>query len=52
MSQIASIIGAILAVLIGAGGIFLGWFNAADGLGLVFAGLSLLGIHYNLPTSA
>lgn len=44
-SQIASIIGAVLAVLIGALGIWLQWFGAADGLGLIMAGLAILGVH-------
>ncbi len=52
MSLVASIIGAIVAVLIGVGGIVLGWFPSADGLGLIFAGLSILGVHYNLTPSA
>lgn len=50
-TQGASIVGAILAVLIGAGGIYLGWFGAADGLGLIFAGLSILGVHATFPTT-
>lgn len=44
-SQIASIIGAVLAVGIGGLGIFLGWFGAPDGLGLIMAGLAILGVH-------
>jgi hypothetical protein len=44
-SQIASIIGAILAVVTGALGIYLQWFSAGDGLGLIFAGLAILGVH-------
>lgn len=43
--QIASIIGAVLSVLIGAAGIFLKWFGVADGMALIFAGLSILGVH-------
>ena len=52
LTQIGSIIGAILAVAIGAGGIFLGWFQVQDGLGLILIGLSVLGIHYSPPTAA
>jgi hypothetical protein len=44
-TQIASLLGAVLAVAIGGVGIFLNWFNAADGLGLIFAGLAILGVH-------
>lgn len=44
-TQIASLAGAVLAVLIGGIGIFLNWFTPADGLGLVFAGLAILGVH-------
>lgn len=44
-TQIASIVGAILAVIVGGLGIFLGWFSGADGLGLILAGLSILGVH-------
>ncbi len=44
-TQIASIIGAILAVITGGVGIWLGWFSAAEGMGLILAGLSILGIH-------
>lgn len=45
-TQIGSIIGAVLAVVIGGVGILLGWFTPADGLGLILAGLSILGVHY------
>lgn len=44
-SQIASITGAILSVVIGGVGIFFGWFSAPDGLGLIMAGLAILGVH-------
>lgn len=44
-SQIGSIIGAVLAVIIGAVGIWLGWFGAGDGLGFITAGLAVLGVH-------
>lgn len=44
-TQIASIIGAVLAVGIGGLGLFFGWFGTPDGLALIFAGLSILGIH-------
>ena len=52
-AQATSILGAVLAVLIGAGGIYLGWFGAGDGMGLIFAGLSILGVHatFNVPTA-
>lgn len=51
-TQVASIVGAVLAVALGIGGIVMGWFGAPDGLGLAMIGLSILGVHYNLPTSA
>lgn len=44
-SQIASITGAVLAVLIGGVGIFLGWFDIPNGLALISAGLAILGVH-------
>lgn len=50
-TQIASIVGAVLAVVIGAGGLIFGWFGTPDGLALIFAGLSILGIHTSGPVS-
>ncbi len=44
-SQIASLIGAVLAVIVGALGIVLGWFAPADGIGLIMAGLAIVGVH-------
>lgn len=44
-SQMASIIGAILAVAIGGIGIWQGWFDAPNGLALISAGLAILGVH-------
>lgn len=49
--QIASIIGAVLSVLIGAAGMFFGWFSVQEGLGFIFAGLAVLGIHTSGPVS-
>lgn len=48
---VSSIIGGVLAVALGVGGILMGWLSVADGVGLALLGLSVLGIHYNLPTS-
>lgn len=45
ISQLGSIIGAILAVVIGGLGIFLSWFSVPDGLALITTGLAILGIH-------
>lgn len=45
ITQIGSILGAVLAVAIGGLGIFLNWFGTADGMALILAGLSILGIH-------
>lgn len=50
-TQLASIVGAVLAVAIGGLGIFLGWFSVPDGLALIFAGLSILGVHASGPVS-
>lgn len=50
-TQIMSIVGAVLAVGIGGLGIFLGWFGTPDGLALIFAGLSILGIHTSGPVA-
>lgn len=50
-TQVASIIGAVLAVVVGGVGIWQGWFAAADGYGLILIGLSVLGIHYSPPTA-
>lgn len=53
-TQLASIIGAIIAVAIGVLGNLQGWFPVADGYGLILSGLSILGVHYggvNNPTS-
>lgn len=44
-TQTASVIGAVLAVIIGGIGIFLQWFGVPDGMGLILAGLSILGVH-------
>lgn len=44
-SQIFSFVGSILAVIIGGLGIFLQWFTAPEGLGLIMAGLAILGVH-------
>lgn len=44
-TQWASILGAVLAIIIGGLGTYLQWFGAADGLGLIVAGLSILGVH-------
>ena len=51
-TQIMSLTGAILAVLIGGIGMFFNWFTPADGLGLVFAGLAILGVHIGGTTSS
>lgn len=50
-TQIASLIGATLAVLIGGLGMFFGWFSPPEGLGLILAGLSILGVHTSGPVS-
>lgn len=44
-TQIASVVGAVLAVGVGIVGIWLQWFSTAEGLGLILAGLSILGVH-------
>lgn len=44
-SQIASIVGSVLAVIVGAVGIFFQWFSPAEGVGLIMAGLAILGVH-------
>ena len=52
-SQIGSIVGAVLAVFIGGSGIFFNWFTVPEGMALVLAGLSILGVHsggVNNPT--
>jgi hypothetical protein len=52
-TQLGSILGAVLAIIIGGGGILLNWFPVADGMGLIVTGLSILGVHYggvNNPT--
>lgn len=46
-TQIASIIGAVLAVVIGGLGIWLQWFGPAEGVVLIGLGLSNLGIHWS-----
>lgn len=51
-TQIASLVGAVLAVVIGGLGIFFTWFTPADGLGLVFAGLAILGVHIGGTTAS
>ncbi len=50
-SQIASLIGAVLAVAVGVAGMALHWFAPAEGLGLILAGLSILGVHSGGPVS-
>lgn len=50
-TQIGSLVGAILAVAVGVAGIALHWFTAPEGLGLVLAGLSILGVHSGGPVS-
>jgi len=53
-SQIVSVIGAVLAILVGVAGLALGWFGAngsAEGLGLIFAGLAVLGVHTGGPVA-
>ncbi len=51
-TQIASLVGAVLAVGVGVAGLALGWFQSpADGLGLILAGLSILGIHQGGPVA-
>lgn len=44
-TQLSSIVGAVLAIIIGGLGTYLQWFTSADGLGLIVAGLSILGVH-------
>lgn len=44
-SQFFSVLGAILAVLVGGISIFLGWVTPPEGMAIIFAGLSILGIH-------
>lgn len=50
-TQIASIVGAVLATGIGALGIALQWFDVQNGLALIFAGLAILGIHTSGPVA-
>jgi len=44
-SQIVSITGAILAVVVGLVGGFLGWITPIDAIALASVGLSLVGVH-------
>jgi len=44
-SQIASITGAVLAVVVGILGLLKGTMSGAEAMGLITAGLAVLGVH-------
>ena len=50
-SQVSSVVGAVLAIIIGALGIWQGWFGAGDGMGYIVLGLSILGVHVGGATA-